>query len=47
MEIGVDVDQLLEGGARYCDKRDMAKDMWNTIMEVLEAIGAVPRRQAA
>ena len=47
MEVGVDVDQLLEGGARYCDKRDMAKDMWSTIMEVLEAIGAVPRRQAA
>src|SRR5262245_24175995 len=30
-EIGVDVDQMLEGGARYCDKRPMAGKMWATI----------------
>jgi DNA polymerase I-like protein with 3'-5' exonuclease and polymerase domains len=42
-EIGVDVDQLLLGGARYTDKRPMAKKMWATIMSVLVAIGALPR----
>src|SRR6516165_6367362 len=43
-EIGVDVDQMLVGGARYSDKRPMAKKMWATIMSVLETIGAIPRR---
>src|SRR5262249_48571852 len=43
LEIGVDVDQLLVGGARYTDKRLMAKKMWATIMSVLMAIGALPR----
>jgi len=46
-EIGVDVDQLLEGGARYRDKRPMAQKMWDTIMDVLAAIGAVPRKAVA
>jgi DNA polymerase-1 len=46
-EIGVDVDQVLKGGARYQDKRDVAKEMWKTIMDVLAAIGAVPKRGAA
>jgi hypothetical protein len=40
-EIGVDVDQMLIGGARYRDKRPVARKMWNTIMSVLEAVGAV------
>ena len=45
-EIGVDVDQMLIGGARYADKRQAAKDMWNTIMGALENVGALPRRIA-
>ena len=44
LEIGVDIDQLLLGGARYTDKRPMAKKMWTTIMNVLMAIGALPKR---
>jgi hypothetical protein len=43
-EIGVDVDQMLVGGARYSDKRPMARKMWATIMGVLEAVRAIPRR---
>jgi hypothetical protein len=46
-EIGVDVDQMLEGGARYQDKRPMAMKMWETIMHALEAVKAVPKRAAA
>ncbi|HSR77927.1 MAG TPA: DNA polymerase [Xanthobacteraceae bacterium] len=38
-EIGVDVDQLLEGGARYRDKRPVARAMWATIMRALQTIG--------
>jgi hypothetical protein len=47
LEIGVDIDQLLTGGARYRDKRPMAQKMWETIMNVLQAIGAVPRSDVA
>jgi len=43
-EIGVDVDQMLIGGARYRDKREMAQKMWDTILSTLETIGALPRR---
>ena len=43
-EIDVDVDQMLIGGTRYSDKRDMAKKMWATIMAALEAVRAIPRR---
>jgi DNA polymerase I len=46
-EIDVDVDQRLEHGARYRDKRPVAKAMWKTIMDVLEAIGALPRKNWA
>jgi hypothetical protein len=46
-EIGVDVDQMLVGGARYRDKREVAQAMWKTIMDVLEAIGALPRKDSA
>jgi hypothetical protein len=46
-EIGVDIDQMLEGGARYRDKRIVAQEMWRTIMDVLEEIGATPRREVA
>ena len=41
LEIGVDVDQRLVHGARYQDKRRMAKDMWATIMSALQDIGAM------
>jgi hypothetical protein len=43
-EIGVDEDQKLLGGARYTDKRPTPKKMWQTIMNALEAVGALPRR---
>jgi DNA polymerase-1 len=42
-EIGVDVDQMLIGGARYDDKRELAKKMWATIMSALETVRAIPR----
>jgi DNA polymerase I-like protein with 3'-5' exonuclease and polymerase domains len=42
-EIGVDVDQLLVGGARYRDKRPMAQKMWATIMRALQAVKAIPK----
>ena len=35
-EIGVDVDQKLENGARYRDKRPVAQKMWATMMETLQ-----------
>jgi DNA polymerase I len=47
-EIGVDVDQMLEGGARYRDKRPMASKMWATMMVALQATKAVvPKRALA
>jgi hypothetical protein len=46
-EIGVDVDQLLKGGARYYDKRPIARKMWDTIMNALKAVGALPKQEAA
>jgi hypothetical protein len=46
-DIGVDVDQLLKGSARYYDKRPMAKKMWATIMNALKAVGALPEQGAA
>jgi DNA polymerase I-like protein with 3'-5' exonuclease and polymerase domains len=47
LEIGVDIDQWLEGGARYRDKRPMAQQMWATIMDALETIGALPKKDVA
>ena len=47
-EIGVEVDQMLVGGARYRDKREMAIEMWDTIMRALQAVGiALPKQDAA
>ena len=43
IEIGVDVDQSLEHGARYRDKRPVAKKMWATMMHALQDIGAVAK----
>jgi DNA polymerase I len=47
IEIGVDTDQMLIGGARYYDKRPIAKKLWSTMMETLEMIGAMPKRDVA
>jgi len=47
LEIGVDIDQRLERGARYEDKRPIAKRMWQTIMDTLETVRAVPKRTSA
>jgi hypothetical protein len=44
-EIGVGVDQLLEHGTRYQDKRPLAKAMWATIKRVLADVRAVPKDQ--
>jgi DNA polymerase I len=45
LEIGVDVDQLLENGARYQDKRPVAKAMWDTMMRTLARVKAIPEKQ--
>ena len=42
LEIVVDIDQKLIGGARYRDKRPMAKKMWEVVMGVLREVGALP-----
>jgi DNA polymerase I len=42
-EIDVDVDQLLERGARYRDKRPVAQKMWATMMTTLQEVGALPK----
>jgi len=42
LEIGVDIDQKLAGGARYRDKRPVAQKMWATVMGVLQELGAIP-----
>ena len=44
LEIGVDTDQVLKGGARYRDKRPEAQAMWATIMAALRAVGALPEQ---
>ncbi len=47
LEIGVDVDQMLKGGARYRDKRPVAQKMWSTVMDALQAVGALPKAATA
>jgi DNA polymerase I len=42
LEIGVDIDQRLEHGARYRDKRPVAQKMWATMMRALQNVGALP-----
>ena len=44
LEVGVDIDLMLEHGARYRDKRLMAQKMWATIMSALHAVKAIPNR---
>jgi hypothetical protein len=46
-EIGVDIDQRLEHGARYRDKRPLAQKMWKAILDVLRGIGALSRDDLA
>jgi hypothetical protein len=46
LTIGASTDQRLENGARYRDKRPVAVKMWNTITDVLRAVG-VEIRDAA
>jgi hypothetical protein len=41
LEIGVDADPPLIGGARYRDKRPVAKEMWSVIKSVLVEVGAL------
>ena len=40
-EIGVDIEEI-KGGTRYVDKRSVAKEMWNTMMDALRRIGKAP-----
>jgi DNA polymerase I len=42
-EIGVDVDQKLEHGARFRDKRPIAGKMWEAMMTALQEVGAIER----
>jgi DNA polymerase-1 len=42
-EIGVDIDQMLGGGARYRDKRPMAQKMWQKIEDTLDVV--IPKRR--
>jgi len=44
-EIDVDIDQRLERGARYRDKRPVAQRMWATMMATLQEVGALPKGQ--
>jgi hypothetical protein len=41
LKVDADFDQRLVNGARYRDKRDVAKEMWATIMDLLRSIGAL------
>lgn len=43
--IGVDEEQRLEHGARFRDKRPVAQELWQVIMDVLAEVGAI--RQGA
>jgi DNA polymerase I len=47
LEVGVDVDQMLEAGARYRDKRPVAKQMWDTIMNALREVALTEVEKAA
>jgi hypothetical protein len=42
-EIGVDADLPLEHGARFRDKRQTAINMWITMMQALQEVGAIPQ----
>ena len=40
-EVGVDIEWMRDG--RFRDKRLVAKKMWATVMEALQAVGALPK----
>jgi DNA polymerase family A len=42
--IDVEEDIKIVGGGNYKDKRKKAQEMWQTIMDTLELIGAVPKK---
>ena len=44
LEVGVDIDQMLEGGARYEDKRPIARKMWATIITALREVGVISEK---
>ena len=46
-ELDVEIDQRLKPGQRYRDKRELAQQMWASIMDVLETVRAVPKRAAS
>ena len=44
INVGVDLDwSTTKTGPRYQDKRPLAKSMWEAIMNVLQALGALKR----
>ena len=44
INVGVDLDwSTAKTGPRYQDKRPLAKSMWEAIMNVLHALGALKR----
>jgi hypothetical protein len=47
LDVGVDIDQKLIGGARYRDKRPVAVKMWKVIEDTLIEIGALPLKVVA
>lgn len=42
--VDVEEDIKIVGGGHYRDKRETAQKMWQTIMDVLETIGALPKQ---
>jgi DNA polymerase I len=44
-EVGVDIDQELKHGARFRDKRPLAKKMWGAMMRALHEVGAIEREE--
>jgi hypothetical protein len=47
IDVGVDLDWSTNTGLRYRDKRGVAQKMWDTIMDVLISIGALPLKDAS
>jgi len=47
LEIGVDEDQRMIEGARYRDKRTVAQQMWATVLDVMQQVGAIGNNEAA
>jgi hypothetical protein len=38
-EVGIDINQMLRSGARYRDKRQLAENMWRTIVKRCKTSG--------